>query len=135
VKESDLATQLARALPVMQELASLGLLFVLDEFGRGLGALDHLRSLPIAAVKLDTTLVQGLAHDKFGATLVRTMTELAHAMNLEVFAPAVEDVATLRQLHAMGLYRAQGFVLGRPGGDAAETIPAPDDFIEFERSR
>ncbi len=135
VKESDLAPQLARALPVMQELAALGLMFVLDEFGRGLGALDHLRSLPIAAVKLDTTLVQGLTHDKFGATLVRTMTELAHAMNLEVFAPAVEDVATLRQLHAMGLDRAQGFVLGRPGGDAAETIPAPDDFIELERSR
>jgi hypothetical protein len=26
-------------------------------------------------------------------------------------------------------------VLGRPGSDTAETIPAPDDFIELERTR
>jgi predicted signal transduction protein with EAL and GGDEF domain len=36
-----------------------GALFVLDEFGRSLCGLDQLRKLPIAAVKLDATLVQG----------------------------------------------------------------------------
>ncbi|NRF70279.1 EAL domain-containing protein [Aquincola sp. S2] len=123
LKESDLAPQLARLLPTMNELAALGVRFVLDEFGRGFAPLDKLRSLPISAVKLDASLVQALARDPFGATLVRTMTELAHAMNLKVIAPAVEDLATLRLLQSLGLDRAQGFVLERPA-DPAGSAPA-----------
>ncbi|WP_284620152.1 EAL domain-containing protein [Aquabacterium humicola] len=118
LKESDLAPQLTRLLPTMHALAALGVRFVLDEFGRGFAPLDRLRGLPISAVKLDAGLVQTLAHDPFGTTLVRTMTELAHAMNLAVIAPAVEDLATLRLLQSLGLDRAQGFVLDRPADPA-----------------
>jgi len=117
IKESEVATQITPLLPDLNELAGLGVRLMLDEYGRGFGGLGSLRNLPLASVKLDGSLVQSLAHDELGATMVRAMTELAHAMNVVVIAPLVEDAATLRVLRAAGADCAQGFALGVPSDE------------------
>ncbi|HJV94601.1 MAG TPA: EAL domain-containing protein, partial [Albitalea sp.] len=114
LKESDALTQLTPLLPSLAELSQLGLRLMLDEYGRGFGGLGHLRSLPLACVKLDGNLVRTLTRDDLGETLVRAMTDLAHAMNMLVIAPLVEDAETLRRLRAAGTDCAQGFALGCP---------------------
>ena len=114
LKESDMMGLLMPVLPALIELTPLGLHLMLDDYGRGFGGLGHLRSLPLASVKLEGSLVQTLTHDDLGETLVRTMTDVAHAMNLLVIAPLVEDADTLRRLRAAGVDCAQGFALGHP---------------------
>ena len=114
LKESEVATQVAPLLPGLNEHARLGARLMLDEYGRGFGGLGPLRSLPLAAVKLDSSLMHALTNDKLGVTLVRAMADLAHAMNALVIAPLVEDAATLRLLHGAGADCAQGFALGTP---------------------
>jgi len=114
LKETELSAQIALLLPVLADLAQLGVQLMLDEYGRGFGGLSSLRSLPLVAVKLDGSLVQALTGDPLGATVVRAMTDLAHAMNLVVIAPLVESAEALRQLRSAGVDCAQGFALGAP---------------------
>ena len=109
-----MSAQIALLLPVLADLAQLGVQLMLDEYGRGFGGLSSLRSLPLVAVKLDGSLVQALTGDPLGATVVRAMTDLAHAMNLVVIAPLVESAEALRQLRSAGVDCAQGFALGAP---------------------
>ncbi len=114
LKESDALDRLMPLLPALTELTQLGLSLMLDEYGRGFGGLGQLRSLPLASVKLDGKLVRAVTRDDLGETLVRAMSDLAHAMNMLVIAPLVEDIETLRRLHAAGADCAQGFALGYP---------------------
>ncbi len=114
LKESELAGQLQAVQPVLAELHQLGVRLLLDEYGRGLGGLGHLRGLPLSAVKLDGSLVQGLASDEVGVLMVRAMTDLAHAMKAVVIAPLIEDTTVLQRLRSAGVDYAQGYVLGEP---------------------
>lgn len=114
IKESELAGQLQALQPILTELHQLGVRLLLDEYGRGLGGLGHLRGLPLSAVKLDGSLVQSLASDEVGVLMVRAMTDLAHAMKAVVIAPLIEDATVLQRLRSAGVDYAQGFVLGEP---------------------
>lgn len=114
IKESQLAGQLQALQPILTELHQLGVRLLLDEYGRGLGGLGHLRGLPLSAVKLDGSLVQSLASDEVGVLMVRAMTDLAHAMKAVVIAPLIEDTTVLQRLRSAGVDYAQGFVLGEP---------------------
>lgn len=114
IKESELAGQLQALQPIITELHQLGVRLLLDEYGRGLGGLGHLRGLPLSAVKLDGSLVQSLASDEVGVLMVRAMTDLAHAMKAVVIAPLIEDTTVLQRLRSAGVDYAQGFVLGEP---------------------
>lgn len=129
-KDEDGPNCLAPLLPELRELTRLGLTLVMDGYGRGFVALDDLRRLPLGAVKFDGDIVQNLQGDELGEPLLRAMTELAHALNLVVIAPLVEDADTLRRLRAVGVDCAQGFALGLPaqmwrdpGEDHAATTP------------
>jgi diguanylate cyclase (GGDEF)-like protein/PAS domain S-box-containing protein len=114
IKESEVAGHIAQLLPILNEITQLGAELMLDEYGRGFGGLGHLRSLPISSVKLDGSLVQTLASDEVGVMMVRAMTDLAHAMNVVVIAPLIENAAALHMLKNAGADCAQGFVLGMP---------------------
>ena len=125
VKDSEASMNVGPLAPALLALADAGVKLVLDEYGRGLGALDQLRNLPLSAVKLDGSLVQTLRKDELGLTLVRAMADLAHATRLAVIAPLVEDTATLRLLQRAGIDCVQGFALGelQDAFDVAATTP------------
>jgi diguanylate cyclase (GGDEF)-like protein len=114
LKEDGGLSRLTTILPELHELTRLGLTLMLDGYGRGFGGLEHLRSLPFIAVKLDGDVVRNLNRDEIGEPVLRAMTEMAHAMNVVVIAPLVEDADTLKRLRAAGADCAQGFALGSP---------------------
>jgi EAL domain-containing protein (putative c-di-GMP-specific phosphodiesterase class I) len=114
LKDEDGTNRLATLLPELRELTRQGLTLVMDGYGRGFVALDDLRRLPLGAVKFDGDIVQSLQGDELGEPLLRAMTGLAHALNLVVIAPLVEDADTLRRLRSVGVDCAQGFALGSP---------------------
>ncbi len=120
IKESEIAGHFTPLLPILTELSQLGAKLMLDEYGRGFSGLGHLRSLPLSAVKLDASLVQALAQDEVGVMMVRAMTDLAHAMNMVVIAPQIEDAAAFQLLRNAGADCAQGYVLGMPRDAWAE---------------
>ena len=60
VTEAALAEHQARAVDVLSALWAAGHRVAIDDFGTGFVSLAHLRRLPIATLKIDTSFVGGL---------------------------------------------------------------------------
>ena len=101
----------ARAL---QELQSLGVGVVLDDFGTGHSSLTWLKQHPISGIKIDRSFVDGLPEDPVNAAIVAGVITIAHALGATVTAEGVETQAQLDALVGLQCQRAQGFLLARP---------------------
>ncbi len=118
ITESALMADPARALDVLTRLAQLGVRSAIDDFGTGYSSLSYLKRLPVNAIKIDKSFVQGLRHPgdegSTDATIVRSVVALGHALGLEVVAEGIEHRAALDMLAALGCDAAQGYYLSRP---------------------
>jgi EAL domain-containing protein (putative c-di-GMP-specific phosphodiesterase class I) len=65
-------------------------------------------------LKIDKSLVIGMATTQSHAGLVAGVIALAHGIDLEVVAEGVESAAEYTMLKSLGCERAQGYHLGRP---------------------
>ncbi|MGW0436253.1 putative bifunctional diguanylate cyclase/phosphodiesterase [Micromonospora sp. NPDC003197] len=114
ITEGALMADPRRVLATISRLDKIGVAIALDDFGTGYSSMQHLRRLPLAEVKVDRSFVLGMATDADDAAIVRSVIELARALNLRVVAEGVEDEATWRLLHAAGCHVAQGWFFARP---------------------
>jgi EAL domain-containing protein (putative c-di-GMP-specific phosphodiesterase class I) len=87
--------------------------------------LTYLKRLPVHAMKIDQTFVQGLMKDRNDAAIVRAAIDLGHAMGLAQVAEGVENQQTWHGLMALGCDMLQGNFLSKP-------LPC-DDFIRWLR--
>ena len=74
----------------LRELCDLGVTIALDDFGTGYSSLSHLQRLPITVLKIDLSFVQRVAEDAGNATIVRSIVQLASAMDMRTVAEGVE---------------------------------------------
>ncbi|MCA1926206.1 MAG: EAL domain-containing protein [Thiobacillus sp.] len=96
-------------------LNSRGILFALDDFGRGQSSFGYLKRLPVASLKIDGDFVRGLDADREKLAIVKAMHTLAHELGKLTIAEQVETEAELICLKAMGVDFVQGYLLSRPG--------------------
>jgi hypothetical protein len=75
-------------------------------------------------VKLDRSLVSGVAHDPARAALVASFSSFASQTGGAVCAEGLEDPADLRVLAELDVAYAQGYLLGRPAPGFAAPAPA-----------
>jgi len=106
----DLNVAVAR----IRELQRLGLSIALDDFGTGYSSLSYLQRMPIDAVKLDRSFVSDLTTESATVSMVRSVLEMASALNLRVVTEGVETEEQLQILRELGCEEAQGYLLGRP---------------------
>ncbi len=114
ITESALMADPPRVLNTISRLDRMGVAISLDDFGTGYSSLQHLRRLPLAEVKIDRSFVLGMATDPGDAAIVRSVIDLAAALDLRVVAEGVEDERTWRLLSAAGCHAAQGWFHARP---------------------
>jgi diguanylate cyclase (GGDEF)-like protein len=114
ITEGALMADPRRVLATLQRLDKLGVALSLDDFGTGYSSMQHLRRLPLSEVKIDRSFVLGMADDPDDEAIVRSMIDLAGALNLRVVAEGVEDDRTRRMLVAAGCHVAQGWYYARP---------------------
>ena len=112
--ESALIQDLAAAERWIQRLKSVGCRFALDDFGSGFSSFAHLRNLPFDKIKLDGTIIRGIAEDSTQRHFAQAIQMLAEATNKEVVAEYVENELTVSILRELGVAFGQGFHLGRP---------------------
>jgi diguanylate cyclase (GGDEF)-like protein len=128
ITESALMADPHRVLSTITRLHRMGVAISLDDFGTGFSSLQHLRRLPLSEVKIDRSFVLGMATDRGDAAIVRSVIDLAAALDLRVVAEGVEDERTWRLLGAAGCHAAQGWFHARP-------MPADDLAIWMSRYR
>jgi diguanylate cyclase (GGDEF)-like protein len=114
ITEGVLLDDLETASNVIQALASEKVMFALDDFGRGYSNLLYLRHIPFAALKLDRSLVQGIASDGGAMAIVRNLVSLCNDLDIKAVCEGVETADQARILAQMSCEYAQGFLFPMP---------------------
>jgi PAS domain S-box-containing protein len=115
ITETALLRNTAAAETFVQGLKDIGCKVALDDFGAGYGGFAYLKRLPVSYLKIDQEFIRDLPQEASSRHVVSAVVSLAKAFSLQTVAEAVENVAALELLKQLGVDRAQGFVIARPG--------------------
>jgi diguanylate cyclase (GGDEF)-like protein/PAS domain S-box-containing protein len=119
VTESALMANAEMALSCLQDLKALGVRLAIDDFGTGYSSLVYLKRMPVDAIKVDRSFVDGLGDDQEDTAIVSSVISLAHAVGVQAIAEGVETEAQQGHLQDLGCDLAQGYLWSRP-------VPAAD---------
>jgi diguanylate cyclase len=115
ITEETVVADKRRARSLIAALRALGVAVSIDDYGTGFSSLQYLRELEVDSLKLDRSVVTGLAGNLRATTIVASTVKLAHALGLWVVAEGVESRSDWDALRgALGCDAAQGFFLARP---------------------
>jgi EAL domain-containing protein (putative c-di-GMP-specific phosphodiesterase class I) len=114
ITETIVAADPVRVIEIMQRLGELGIELSLDDFGTGSSSLAYLRELPVQELKIDKSFILGMDEDEEAATIVQTIVDLAHNLQLRAVAEGIETDDAYRLLADSGCDQGQGFLMGRP---------------------
>jgi diguanylate cyclase len=134
ITESTAMHDPEHSLPILQELADIGVHISIDDFGTGYSSLMYLKKLPASELKIDRGFVKDLAEGSDDAAIVATIIALGRTLNLDIIAEGVETPQQQALLTRLGCTSLQGFHLGHPvdaeqllrgyGGGAGGLAPA-----------
>ena len=102
----------------LSALRAAGVRLALDDFGTGWSSLAWLRRLPVHALKIDGSFVDGLRHpdaDTADTAIVKALVGMAHALGLEVTAEWVETRVQAQRLAMLRCDLGQGHWFGDAG--------------------
>lgn len=131
ITESTAIANLKAARLFIGKLKDLGCRMSLDDFGAGFCSFTYLKHLPVDSLKIDGSLVQGIASTEVDQAMVQSMNQIAHALGKSTIAEYVENRETLSLLKHYGVDYAQGHFLGKPRSnllislDSDQVIDAP----------
>lgn len=110
-----------RAQVILRELKDLGVSLSLDDFGTGFSSLNYLRRFPVDSLKIDQSFIHDVSIDASGASVVTSIIDIAHNLNLTAIAEGVETQGQCDFLIANNCDAMQGYLFSKP-------LPA----LEFE---
>ncbi len=114
ITESALMRDAGAALRCLGELGRLGVRVAIDDFVTGYSNLSQLMRLPRAALKIDRSLVAGIATRTRDVAILRAIIDMARSIGARVVAEGVEDPRQRDLLAAAGCDEYQGFLIARP---------------------
>jgi diguanylate cyclase (GGDEF)-like protein/PAS domain S-box-containing protein len=114
ITESAMMENSVVELVILEQLKALGIQFSIDDFGTGYSSLGRLYQLPIDTLKIDRSFVSRLGADKEALEIVRTVTTLAHILEMDVTAEGVETQEQWEQLRSLNCEYGQGYLFAKP---------------------
>jgi EAL domain-containing protein (putative c-di-GMP-specific phosphodiesterase class I)/CheY-like chemotaxis protein len=103
----------------LRPLRERGARLAIDDVGAGYAGLARVVLLSPDLIKLDRTVVAGVATDPFRRSLIQRLVSFSDDVGIGVIAEGIETQADLEELRMLSVPFGQGFHLGRPG-------PMPD---------
>lgn len=102
----------------LEALQAMNIRCSIDDFGTGYSSLSRLSQLPLYALKIDQSFVQGIETSFQNLEIVRAIISLAQAIQLEVVAEGIENAYQKQCLEQLGCQRGQGFLFSQPLSEA-----------------
>ena len=99
---------------ILSSLRQIRVGVILDDFGTGNSSLIGLRQLPVEALKIDRSLVDGMLLDRSACDTVDLIILLAQKLKLKVIAEGIESAKQLDLLIALGCEFGQGYFFSHP---------------------
>jgi diguanylate cyclase (GGDEF)-like protein/PAS domain S-box-containing protein len=114
ITEGVLMGDVKHSISVLQDIRKMGVTVAIDDFGTGFSSLSYLAKLPVDTVKVDRSFVADMTTGSSGLSLMSTIINLAHSLNLKVVAEGVETNEQSRLLRLLRCDEMQGFLLSKP---------------------
>jgi EAL domain-containing protein (putative c-di-GMP-specific phosphodiesterase class I)/GGDEF domain-containing protein len=114
VIEQSLLGDLQLAAETLRFLTARGIRIALDDFGAGFCNFRYLKLLPLHYLKLDRSMVEGIASDPRDLAVLRAIVAMAGALGLQVIAEGVENEAQRAKIAEEGCAFYQGFLRAQP---------------------
>jgi len=91
-----------------------GMKISIDDYGSGLSSLSYLKLLNADELKVDKSLVVGVAESQRDRLIMKSTIDLAHGLGMSVVAEGVEDSTLATCLSLLGCDVIQGYWLSKP---------------------
>lgn len=93
----------------MTRLKKIGCRLALDNFGTGMASFNYLKRLPLDLLKIDGVWIKKLVNGKVDYSIIKSINEIAHLMQLKTIAERVESQEILNKLYEIEVDYAQGY--------------------------
>ena len=117
ISEAALLSDVDRVAAGAIELAALGVVLAVDDFGADQTSLNSLACLPIEKLKIDRSLLERALDSTRDRIVLAAVIELAHKLGLCAVVTGVETAEALELARELGCELAQGSHLGAPAAD------------------
>jgi len=114
ITEEVAAKQLQQTQQILKGLRERGLRVALEHFGTGRDSQNLLNTLPLDFVKIDGSLMQGLAGSPELQQRVRVLVDAARGRNVQTVAERIEDANTMAVVWQLGVQHIQGYFVHAP---------------------
>ena len=114
ITESLLMQDMEGGIRKLKAIRDLGVNIAIDDFGTGYSSLAYLSKLPVNALKIDRSFIDGLPGDSDNLSIVASIISPAHALKIKVIAEGVETVEQLQVLQSLECDEIQGFLISPP---------------------
>ncbi|AKJ26991.1 putative bifunctional diguanylate cyclase/phosphodiesterase [Caldimonas brevitalea] len=99
---------------VLESLRSRGFRLAIDDFGTGYSSLSYLRRLKCGKLKIDKAFVRDICTSQEAALLIRSIIDVAHALEMQVVAEGVETEDERAKLLSLDCDLLQGYLMAKP---------------------
>lgn len=114
ITESAAIKSLEVAQRFVLELRSHGAKVAIDDFGSGYTSYAHLKKLSVNTLKIDGSYVKEILENDSDLAIVKSMTDIAHTLGMDVVAEWVETNEILVKLASLKVDFAQGYAVHKP---------------------
>ena len=114
ITESLLMEDIEGSIEKLEEIRDLGVKIAIDDFGTGYSSLSYLSRLPVHALKIDRSFIDGMLRANENMSIVSSVISLAHALKLKVIAEGVETDEQCRVLQELECDEIQGYLVSKP---------------------
>lgn len=129
VTESAYVNRFDETISVLTSLRDYGFRISMDDFGSGYSSLNLLKDIPVDALKIDRAFLTKNLVEKKPTEILKSITNMAHNINIKVVCEGVEYPQQLQFLQKIGCELVQGYLFGKPMpyDEVADFIESNDD--------
>ena len=98
----------------IKKARAMGYSVALDDFGTGYSSLSYLSNLEVNNLKIDKSFVEKVTTDKKTASIVKTIINLSHDLNLTVIAEGIQTKEEWNFLKKLNCNFMQGYLYSEP---------------------
>ena len=98
----------------LKKLGGFGVGLSVDNFGTGYTSLQHLRKVPVTALKIDKLFIGNLMAEDDNAVLTDAIIAMAHSLGIRIVAEGVESDEQWQRLRERSCDFIQGYLVSKP---------------------
>lgn len=95
---------------VLESIKRAGVRLAIDDFGTGYSSLSYLTRFPFDTLKIDQSFMRNQPNNR--DTILRSIVEMAHSLELDVVCEGVEASDEVALLRSIGVDYIQGYIAG-----------------------